>query len=599
MRRILRESDEGVASTVATILTLLVIVTLFSIMVVGVAPQQQYTAEWVTSEHDLSQFSMLRSLAAGPAVAGVSFSVPFTLGTPAVSPFAAGSSGTLSYSVNDSAQLQIAYQFVPTFYQASVRKVNQDLVLLMDNSGSMAWNDPQNLRISGAQEYVSHLTPPDCVAIVAFNGRSYLTLTNVGGAPHHVANPIMCGQPDYSQPQADLGTITDTDSTNIGLAIQTGNNELISYGHTGKAWIEILLTDGQNECSGSASPCGDAYTITMAQQAKAHNITIYTIGLSNAADAVLLGRIASITGGTYYPAPTARSIRWIYYEISMRYQSSVVCSNVVVNDVYSGALSLNLASNVYPSQRIRFEAGGVVLYQSGNAAMFQGPPVVYNPIGKDSGTIRIPLLQVTGTPFAYNGADTRVVGAQILARTVSDQNIFRIGLASEASNVQNITANVTYWASQGAATQAAATAVNSPLFMGRNELLYANGNSTIGDITDAKFSVDRAQSDLAIAIANAEAQKNAGAMQDWLAKQTEDSIRVEQCRVSQWSNWYDGLTLTVMSSAAAAWANWFNQTFLQLNVPVSVGISGNVAVVTIHTLDRITTDRRVLSLMPG
>ncbi len=599
MRRILRESDEGVASTVATILTLLVIVTLFSIMVVDVAPQQQYTAEWVTAEHDLSQFATLRSLAAGPAVAGVSFSVPFSLGTPAVSPFAAGSSGSLSYSVNDSAQLQISYQFVPTFYQASVRKVNQDLVLLMDNSGSMAWNDPQNLRISGAQEYVSHLTPPDCVAIVAFNGQSYLTLTNVGGAPHHLANPAMCGQPDYSQPQYDLGTITDTDSTNIGLAIQTGNNELITYGHSGKAWIEILLTDGQNECSGSASPCGDAYTITMAQQAKAYNITIYTIGLSSSADASLLSRIASITGGTYYPAPTASSIRWIYYEISMRYQSSVVCGNVVVDDVYSGALSLSLNSNQYPAQRMRFEAGGVVLYQSGSAAMYQGLPIVYNPIGKDSGTIRIPLIQVTGTPFTYNGADTRVVGARVLARTLSDQTIFRMNLGSEANNVQNITANVTYWASQGAATQAAASAVNAPLYMGRNELLYANGNVTIGDITDAKFSVDRAQSDLSIAIANAETQKNAGAMQDWLATQTEDAIRVEQCRVSQWSNWYDGLTLTMTSSAAAAWANWFNGTFLQLNVPVSVGISGNVAVVTIHTLDRITTDRRVLSLTPG
>lgn len=596
MRTILREAEDGVASTVATVLTILVVLIFLSIVVIGVVPSQEFNAEWLTSKHDLSEFEKLRVAASGPMVAGGSFSVPFTLGTPAVSPFGSTSIGSLSYTMNDSTALSLSFSFMPSISQASVRKINQDVVLLMDNSGSMAYNDPQNLRITGAQEYVSHLTPPDCVAIVAFNSQSYLTLANVGGPVHHLTNPAMCGAPSYALPQSDLGTITDIDGTNIGLAIQTGNNELIANGHPGKAWIEILLTDGQNECGGIPPPCGNAFTISMAQQAKAHNITIYTIGLSGAADGALLSQVASITGGTYYPAPDASSIRWIYYEISMRYTSSVQCSSYSVAEAYGGSLSLTLSTSQYPSQTMRFEAGGISLVQASGATMYEGFPLQYSATGAGIGSLTIPVLTVIGAPFTYTGTATQVVQAQVLARTVVDQTIVRIDLGTEAANVAGIVSNVTYWTDQGAAKPSAMAAVDAPLNMSRAELQYAAGNASRGDYVDAKFSVDRATSDLSAAINAAAAQQAAGTMQAWLVRQTQDSIRVEECRLGQWANWYDGVTIRLTSRTAGAWEAWFNQTFAAANAPFSVGYSGDIAVVTLHALDRIITDERVLSL---
>ncbi len=596
MRHIRREDEEGVASAVATMFVLLVVLIIISITIIGAVPAQQYNAEWVTSKHDLQQFELFRSMAAGPVLAGVSFSVPFALGTAAVSPFASTSTGVLSYSRNDTTGLTLSFSFVPAFHQARVTKIDQDVVLLMDNSGSMAWNDPQNLRILGAQEYVGRLTPPDCVAIVAFNGRSYLTRANVGGTVHHLYYPGMCGVPDYSVPQADLGTITDSDSTNIGLAIQTGNNELIANGQRGKAWVEILLTDGQNECGGSASPCGDSYTIQQARIAKANNITIFTIGLSSSADASLLGQIASITGGTYYPTPDASSIRWIYYEISMRYQSSVQCGDLFVSEAYGGALSLDLQATQYPGQTLRFESGGIALAQADGTTMYEGLPMEYTPRGDGAGELTIPLITILGAPFQFIGSDTRVVQANVLGRQLVDQSITQVGLGAEASAVGNISASVSYWASQGAALAGAAAAVNAPLRAGKSELTFANANATRGNIDGAKFSVDRALSDLSIAINVTESQRAANRMQAWLARQTEDSVRLEQCRIGQWANWYDGLTITLRSPAAAAWATWFNTTLGGMGVPFSYGTSGNVTVVTVHALDRIVTDRRILSL---
>ncbi len=596
MRRILRGEEDSVAAAVATMLMLVVVLVLLELVVVAVVPSQMYTAEWTTSKHDLQEFDSLRSMVVGPTVVGSQFTVPIQLGTGAVSPFATASQGTLEYLQSDPAGLSLSFRFVPQFRQASVQKTNQDVVLVMDDSGSMAWNDPSNLRIQGAQDYVSQLTPPDCVAIVAFNGRSYLTQANVGGTPHHFYYPGMCGNPNYNQPIQDLGTISDIDSTNIGLAIATANNELIANGHPGKAWVEILLTDGQNECGGSQPPCGDAYTLQMAGVAKTHNITIYTIGLSSSADASLLTQIASMTGGTYYAAPTAASIKWIYFEIALHYTSSVRCGNVFDTEAYGGALSLTLNNAQYPAQTLRMESGGIAIVQSDSAGMYEGLPMSYTPNGDGSGSLSLSLVTLTGSTFQATGTDTHFVQAQVLGHSVVDQSVLRVRLDQEAAAVGNISSTVTYWTNQGAATPSAGAAVVQPLNAAQTNLQTANANSSMGNVVGARFDVDRAQGQLAIALNTTESQRKAGTMQNWLAKQTEDSILFEECRIGQWANWYDGLTITITTSVPFAWTSWLNETLTSWKLPFSLGASTNTVVVSLHALDRIVTDQRVVSL---
>lgn len=597
MQRVLRKEEEGVAAAVASMFVLLIVLIVLQVAVIGAVPAQQYAAEFTTSKHDIQQMEVLRAMVAGPAIAGSQFSVPFQLGSQASSPFASPSSGTLSYAASDTAGVSVSFGFVPHFRQASVSKINQDVVLLMDDTGSMATSDPQHLRIVGAQEYVGRLTPPDCVAIIAFDTRAYLTQSNVGGVAHHLYYPGMCGNPDYVQPKVDLGTIRDQGNTNISNAIQGGTNELVANGHPGKAWVEILLTDGMNtDCGGRSQQRCDAYTRQMAQIAKANNITIFTIGLGPDTDTQLLSDIASITGGTYYAAPDASSIRWIYFEISMHYQSSVQCGNVFVAEAYGGSLTLNLNNAYYPTQELRLESGAVSVAQSAGSAMQAGLPMVYTPTGDGSGILQTSLVTLTGDPFQRTGSDTHVVQANVLARELIDQQITHIDLGAEAQNVANISSNLAYWASQGAATAQGAAAVNGPLNNSQTSLLMGKANLSASNPVGASFDVDRAQGYLAIALNQTEVQRNANTIQDWLAQTTEDSIRLEECRIGQWVNWYDGLTITVTTSAPAAWATWFNETLTAWKVPFSLGLSSGVVVVSIHALDRIITDRRVVSL---
>src|SRR3990172_1169739 len=255
--RVLRKDQRGVASTVGTMLSLLVVLLFIQLAVLAPIPRQLYEAEWKTSQEALEAYGFLRSTLTGPMPTGGSISVRFPSGTPAVSPLASPSGGRLAFDAAATGPT-MSFKFVPSFLQAEVTKLNQDVILLIDSSGSMGsssctpgssnCNDPWGLRICGAQEYVANLRYPDRVAIIDFDGTARLVRTN-----HHLNNAGHDGRPDFADPRTDLGTIAPCNQrygnsgwTNFGDAIRIANDEFNQYGDLDHVYIMILLTDGQN-----------------------------------------------------------------------------------------------------------------------------------------------------------------------------------------------------------------------------------------------------------------------------------------------------------------------------------------------------------------
>jgi len=595
MRIILREDSEAVASTVATLFTLLAVVLFLQAAIVAVVPAKQYEAERTTSIAAISAFDLLRSTASGAAFPGGQVTVTLPIGTAAVSPFAAPSPGDLRFNMGDSTNANISVSYVPTIHDSHVSKVDQDIILAIDSSGSMNQNDPNRLRISGAKEYVGRLSRPDRVASVDFDSVARLTRANVGGPAHHLYSTYNNGLPDYSGAQADLDTIDAAGTTNFGAAIQVSNDELITYGLPNRAWVIILLTDGYNTCCPNQAG-GDALAIAEAGRAKANNITIYTIGLGADADGALLTRIAQITGGTYFAAPTPESIRWIYFEISMHYRGTVSCGTVAAASSVSGSLSLNLASRQYPAQTLRLEAGGVTVAQPVGIVVQQGLPISYAPRAYGAGTIQVTLLTFTGPAFEATGTDYQFVTARFLSQSVDSQVIIRTDLQQQASDSGNISDYVKYWGTQGAATPAGVKAVTDPILAAKARMNWAQVNLTSSKLTPAKFDVDSAQNQLSASIIAAEDQVTRGQMQRWLATSAEDLVRRVACQLSQWQDWYIGVKLTIQSPTAAAWAIWFDQTFRKTGALTSSGISGNKVVLSVNAVDLFIIDERVIEL---
>ena len=590
MIKILRKDERAVASAVATILVLLIVVILLQITVIGAIPKERMDAEYATSLGALQAFQQLRQTLLWPLPAGSQWSLPVPMGTAAVSPFTSPTQGTLSFGANTT-QVVASYNFVPQTYHATVSKVYQDVILVMDSSGSMAWNDPSNLRITGAQEYVGRLNTPDRVAIVSFNQNAYLVPANIGKPPDHLNAYGHNGIPDYTDPQADLATINANGNTNIGGAIQLANDELINYGDPNHAWVEIVLTDGQNNYAWE-----DTLTIQQAQRAAANNITIYTIGLSSSADAALLTQVASTTGGTYYSAPTASSIRWIYLEISMHYQASVQCGSLATSQARTSSLSLDLLNQEFTPQTIRLDGGGVGVSQPDGAYIQSGLGLSYNAMANGSADLTVPLLTLTGQPFTTTGTGVGFINARVVSRYVVDQPVTQVNLTSEVGNVYGISDYVQYWANQGAATQSAAAAVEAPLNQSAGMVGWAATNVSSRDYTDAYFNVNRASAQLSGAITAAQQQASAGNMQSWLAQSVHDQVTLESCRLEQWTNWYQGLKLTIISPEASAWAQWFTTYFQSVGASFTIALSGNVAYVQVHLLNHIITDERIVDL---
>src|SRR6266571_2105806 len=553
-----REDSEGVASTVATLFALLCAVLFLQAAVISVIPARTYAAERTTSVQALQALDYIRYAAVGAAVPGGQFSVTIPLGTPASSAFSTASDGTLAFNTGSVAPANISLAYVPTIHD-------------------------------------SRISRPDRVASVDFDSTAHLTLQNIGGPAHHLFSTYNNGVPDYSGAQTDLNSIDQSGSTNFGAALFVANNELISFGVRGKAWVIILLTDGQNTCCPNQA-AGDAQARLEAARAKANNITVFTIGLGPDADAALLQEIAATTGGTYYAAPNADAIRFIYLEIANHYSGSVSCGTITTASSISGSLTLDRGNRQYPVQTMSLEAGGVTLSQPGGAVIHQGIPFEYTPRNLGTGSLRVTLITFVGAPFRAAGSDYAFINAQFLYANTNDQTIIRPDLGEQATAVGNTSAYVQYWGSQGAATPGAVAAVRQPLNQAQARLNWGDTNASAGKLSLAKFNVDSAQSQLSSAVTATNQQVTLGNMQSWLGKAVNDQIFFVSCLLSQWENWYNGITLTIQSPNAAAWALWFTDAFRPTGALTTYGVSGNTVVLTVNAVDRFIVDERVIQL---
>lgn len=167
---------------------------------------------------------------------------------------------------------------------------NLDVMLDIDSSGSMSWNDPSGYRKTAAKSFIDALIEGDRAGVVDFDsyGRLYQPLTT-----------------DYAAAKRAVDWIDSSGGTDIASGIRLSNNELINNGNPDHLKATILLTDGEGYYN-------DYYT----KQAKDAGITIYTIGLGYSVDESLLRSIAEGTDGAYYPVSSAEDLPEVFRRIA-------------------------------------------------------------------------------------------------------------------------------------------------------------------------------------------------------------------------------------------------------------------------------------------
>ncbi len=215
--------------------------------------------------------------------------------------------------------------------------IPQDVMFLVDSSGSMQWNDFFEKRVDAIQAYVAVMGEYDRGATVTFG--EYRGKPTEIPFPfcqfaawlvndHHLVAANDTGKAQLNQDAEDAAFARG--GTNIEKALQVAHMELLKgynpapteledcsrefpdpkgNGDPNNVWVEILLTDGQPSHSLQA-------TNDEVQAAVDAGIKIFTIGLGAGVDGEYLKGIAEPTGGTYFPVPTAENLEEIYEIIS-------------------------------------------------------------------------------------------------------------------------------------------------------------------------------------------------------------------------------------------------------------------------------------------
>ncbi|MCG2698565.1 VWA domain-containing protein [Candidatus Parcubacteria bacterium] len=180
-----------------------------------------------------------------------------------------------------------------------------DAVMIIDRSGSMAWDSPTRLSQAkdAANSFLSNLGANDQSALVSFATSASLNKVLSDG---------------HSATQSAINGLIASGWTNIGDAIKLANQELSSARANPQAVkVAILLTDGAaNRPLDKGDP--EIYAETKAAEAAALGYKIFTIGLGSGVNETMLQNIASTTGAQYYFAPDGAALAGIYNDISIR-----------------------------------------------------------------------------------------------------------------------------------------------------------------------------------------------------------------------------------------------------------------------------------------
>ena len=164
-----------------------------------------------------------------------------------------------------------------------------DTVFVIDSSGSMDSNDPDELRKDAAKRFVGGLVEDDRAGVVDFDGSAY------------VAQSLTT---NFSLVNESIEYLDADGGTDIGDGVSAANSEFASESNSSRAKVAILLTDGVGD---DGRP--------EARTAADRNITIYTIGFGDA-NSEKLRDIANITGGNYTFVEDERDLPEVFARVA-------------------------------------------------------------------------------------------------------------------------------------------------------------------------------------------------------------------------------------------------------------------------------------------
>ena len=184
----------------------------------------------------------------------------------------------------------------------------QDVVMVLDNSGSMRSNDPNHLAPKAVTDFVQSQKPDTHLAIIEFatTPTVLMPLTQLSDEARAQAQTAV-QRLDYR------GQWTDT-----GAALERALYELDSHGRPDADKYVILMTDGYVDVGNAARDSDKIHWITqsLVPEAVSKHVRIFGVAFTDQADFELMQTLAQKTGAGYYRAYQPGDLGGIYKQIS-------------------------------------------------------------------------------------------------------------------------------------------------------------------------------------------------------------------------------------------------------------------------------------------
>ena len=183
-----------------------------------------------------------------------------------------------------------------------------DIVIVLDNSGSMKKNDPEFLTREVVSNFLDGLSEDSRVSFVVFAEESELvmplTYVTEEGIKERVTGTM--ARVNYS------GQYTDTPA-----GVESAIYELKVNGREGAKKSIILMTDGKIDTGDPAKDIERQKWLEnqLAEESKEAEIRIFGIAFTEKADFQLIQTLGQKTGGEYYRAPKAEDIQGVFSSI--------------------------------------------------------------------------------------------------------------------------------------------------------------------------------------------------------------------------------------------------------------------------------------------
>jgi len=185
---------------------------------------------------------------------------------------------------------------------------SQDVVLVLDNSGSMRTNDPNRLAGKAVTDFVAGLKGDVHLSIIEFatNPTVLMPLTVLDDNARLQAQ-MAVQKLDYR------GQWTDT-----GAALERALYEMDSHGRPDALRCIVLMTDGYVDVGNPSRDSDKIHWIiqSLIPEAVVKRVRIFGIAFTDQADYELLQQLAQRTGAGYYRAYQADDLDGIYKQIN-------------------------------------------------------------------------------------------------------------------------------------------------------------------------------------------------------------------------------------------------------------------------------------------